>query len=528
MDAFTGENEGGARIRALHEALSRDKLVSFFATVEELAQKVSVAVTNQLKEHQIQGQPAVPSGRGWTIKPPVRSFTGRDDQLAALRAQLTDQGAATLVPMAALTGMAGIGKTQLALAYAQRYRGDYTLGWWIPAETQLGMLTALAELGPVLGLPEHLPPAELAARTRDTLGERSGWLLIFDNAPEAAAVADYLPGAGKGHVLITSRDSAWQGLADAIPVDLLSLESAVNLLVRRTGDADQQAAARLAEALGRLPLALEQAAAYAASRGVPLGRYLELFIQRRAELLALGKPLGYQGTVAATFTLALDQLRKTNLAAMQLMELCALLAPDELPLPLLLSQPQLLPEPLSTVATDSVQHGEMVGMLYQRGLLTRDVAGSARMHRLVQDVTLAYLSDADRLQRTTEAVSLLDELLPSKTWEPDTWPQCGQLLAHIQALLNHGWVDQLSRPPLGSLLTRTGNYVWARGLDERLARQMHEQALAVAQRLFEGDHPDVATGLSNLALDLRGLEDYERAREVDEQALAMRQRLAER
>lgn len=64
--------------------------------------------------------------------PPVRSFTGRDQQLAALRTQLTDQGAATLVPTTALTGMGGTGKTQLALAYAQRYRGDYTLGWWIP------------------------------------------------------------------------------------------------------------------------------------------------------------------------------------------------------------------------------------------------------------------------------------------------------------------------------------------------------------------------------------------------------------
>ena len=83
-------------------------------------------------------------------------------------------------------------------------------------------------------------------------------------------------------------------------------------------------------------MALEQAAAYAASSGCRWPRYLELFDQRRAELLALGKPLAYQGTVDATFTLALDQLRATNPAAVQLLELCALLAPDEIPLPLLL------------------------------------------------------------------------------------------------------------------------------------------------------------------------------------------------
>jgi len=171
-----------------------------------------------------------------------------------------------LVPTAALYGMGGVGKTQLALAYAQRYRADYELGWWVPAETELGLVTALADLGADLGLSAELPPAELAAGTRDALGGLSGWLLIFDNAPDPAAVAEYLPGAGGGHVLVTSRDSAWQGIADPVPVDLLPQQEAVGLLLRRSGDPDQQAAARLAEALGRLPLALEQAAAYAAHR----------------------------------------------------------------------------------------------------------------------------------------------------------------------------------------------------------------------------------------------------------------------
>jgi hypothetical protein len=113
MDSFTRENESGGRIQALREELGRDRLVSFFATADELAQKVSVAVTNQLKNEQATGQPTVPLGRGWTIPPPVRSFTGREDQLAVLRIQLTDQGTATLVPAMALTGMGGIGKTQL-------------------------------------------------------------------------------------------------------------------------------------------------------------------------------------------------------------------------------------------------------------------------------------------------------------------------------------------------------------------------------------------------------------------------------
>ena len=357
MDAFTGDGDHGARIHMLREELGRERLVSFFATNDELAQKVSIAVTKQLAASErsyrlIAGLPAVPARRVWTIPPPVRSFTGREDQLAALHTQLTGQGAATLVPTAALTGMGGVGKTQLALAYAQRYRADYQLGWWVPAETELGIVTALADLGVVLGLPADLPPAELAAGARDGLGERSEWLVIFDNAPDPAAVAEFLPGAGGGHVLVTSRNSAWQGIADPVPVDLLPLGSAVELLLRRTGDLDEQAAAQLAEALDRLPLALEQAAAYAATERLRLARYLELFKERHAELLALGRPLAYQGTVDATFTLALDQLRAANPAAGQLLELCALLAPDEIPLPLLFSEPRLLPEPLAAAVAD--------------------------------------------------------------------------------------------------------------------------------------------------------------------------------
>ena len=526
MDAITGAGEGGGRIRVLREELGREHLVSFFATIAELAQKVSVAVTNQLKDQPATGQSTVPSGRGWTIPPPVRSFTGRDDQLAALRTQLTDHGTATLVPTTALTGMGGIGKTQLALAYAQRYRGDYTIGWWIPSETQLGMLTALAELGAaVLGLPEQLPPAKLGARTRDALGDRSGWLLIFDNAPNPAAIAEYLPGAGRGHVLVTSRDSAWHGVADSVPVDLLSAEDAVELLVRRTGDRNRQAAARLAETLGRLPLALEQAAAYASSQRLSLANYLELFEERRAELLTLGRPLAYQGTVDATFTLAQERLQVTNSAAVVLLELCALLAPDEIPLSLLLSDSTLLPGPLVSAAADPLGQGELAGVLYQQGLLTRDTDDTARMHRLVQAVTVAHLPDTDRRQRIAEAVGLLDRLLPDAAWEPDRWPRYAQLLAHLRALLDHARAARLSSPAMASLLRRAGSYLWARSLDIRLAVDMHEQALAMTQRLYQGDHRDVATDLSNLAVDLAALGEHERARELDEQALAMRQRL---
>jgi hypothetical protein len=133
-------------------------------------------------------------GRLWNVPSPVRSFTGRDPQLAALRAQLTAERSAALVPATALHGIGGVGKTQLALAYAQQYREDYWLGWWVPAETQVTTTSALAQLGGELGLPTDLPPHELAARLAALLADRGGWLLIFDNATGPATLGPFLPG----------------------------------------------------------------------------------------------------------------------------------------------------------------------------------------------------------------------------------------------------------------------------------------------------------------------------------------------
>jgi hypothetical protein len=97
------------------------------------------------------------------------------------------------------------------------------------------------------------------------------WLLVFDNAPDRASVARFVPPAGPGRVLITSRNQIWPpGQAPEVPV--LDPQVAAEFLVGRTGDADQQAALELAGVLGGLPLALEQAAAYVHTTGGEPGR----------------------------------------------------------------------------------------------------------------------------------------------------------------------------------------------------------------------------------------------------------------
>jgi hypothetical protein len=193
------------------------------------------------------------------VPPRIASFTGRVAELDRLDALLMrDKPAAvtqTSVGRAAVQGMGGVGKTSLAIEYAHRYRSLYAGVCWCAAETPTGLLSALATT--------EEADVEKAAKAalRRLAEQRATWLLIYDNVTGPDHIADLLPSAG-ARVLITSRFSDWGELADEVALDVLPQDESVALLESRAGRSDAVGAATLAEALGRLPLALDHAAAY--------------------------------------------------------------------------------------------------------------------------------------------------------------------------------------------------------------------------------------------------------------------------
>ena len=140
-------------------------------------------------------------------------------------------------------------------------------------------------------------------------------------------------------------------------------------LHRRTGIDDTISLAALAEALGDLPLALEEAAAYLEETKTTAAEYLELFLKHGAELLALGEPLTTEQTVATTWQVALDRLGATP-GAQELLSLCAFLAPDDIPRAILGEHAEVLPEPLGTTVGRPLIFNQMVAALGRYSLVT--------------------------------------------------------------------------------------------------------------------------------------------------------------
>ena len=415
----------------------------------------------------------------WNVPSRNRHFTGRQGLLAAVRAglALADGGP---VAVTALHGLGGVGKTQLAIEYAHRHAADYTLVWWVDAEQTLLVGEKLATLAGPLGLPTGGAVPDTAAAVLATLARRVGWLVVFDNAEDPAALRGWLPG-GPGHVLITSRNPAWEALAAQVDVDVFDRAEAVALLTRRLPDLDAAVADALAGELGDLPLALAQAAGYLTTTRMEPASYLAKFRTRRAVLLAKGDDPLYAGTVATAWSIALERLQADAPATVQLLQLCALLAPEPIPLILFSDHPELLDGPLAEACAGThpqLDLDDVAGAALAYSLARR-TGDTIQLHRLVQAVIADQLPSERRNAWQGAVATLLEAAMPDEPHRPETWPTYAALVPHARATLG------LDRPGVVKLV----EYLDASG-DYRTARIVQEDVHTDTVERLGAEHPD--------------------------------------
>jgi tetratricopeptide (TPR) repeat protein len=441
-------------------------------------------------------------------------FVGRDRLLDRIHETLSAG------QVAAIHGLGGVGKTQLAAQYAHRRKGDYQIVWWIKAEEPATLASDYAALATALDLPEKEAREQplIVAAVRRWLEQHPGWLLIFDNARDAEEVRPYLPQGRAGHSLITSRDPNWRGVASPLEVRTLQREDATRFLLERTGQSHEAAARELADELGNLPLALEQACAYMEETGETFTCYTELFRARRLELQQEERPpAGYPDTVATTWLLSFQQAERQAPAAAELLRLCAFLAPDEIPLSMLREGADDLPEALAAALTDQLICNRTIAALRRYSLITkRD--DNISIHRLVQLVTRDQLTEDERREWAEAAGTVVNEAFPLESDDVRTWPACVKLLSHAQAIIDEGEALQIDPGAIGRLINQIGLYFMGRAQFAE-AKRAFERVLRIAEATLGPDHPAVATCANNLGLVLEELGDLSGARQCSERAL---------
>lgn len=495
----------------------------------------------------------------WGNVPPRNpNFTGRAELLNRLGERLTAGGATAVLP-AALHGMGGIGKTQMAVEYIYRHLHDYDVIWWIQATQQAQVRAGLTELAQRLHLPgsSEAHTAVPAVREALRLGQPfRRWLLVFDSAESPEAVRPFFPANGPGEILITSRNPDWAGIARPLEVAVFKREEAKELLRRRGPDIDDEEADRLAETLGDLPLAIEQAAAWRAETGMPVREYLRLFDEKVAEILDTSAPADYEVSVAAAWNVSFDELRTRNPAAHELLQVCAFFAPEPISRSLFVGVRGVSISPeLDAALRDPMQLSRTIRDINRYGLAKIDHRNDTLLlHRLVQLVLCNRMTPQRWAQMRHGAHLLLANLDPNDPVPSQQWPRYQDVLPHAYAakviecddrwvrhlVVNlmrflyywgdheeaaglarqavNVWTEKLGEADLQTLQAarNLGFYLWTLGRYAEAAR-VNQRTVELHRQVSGENSEETAIAELAVATDLKGRGDFIAALDLNEQ-----------
>ncbi|MEV6751623.1 SAV_2336 N-terminal domain-related protein [Streptomyces sp. NPDC051214] len=404
-----------------------------------------------------------------------RDFVGRGDVLERLDLELLGPRTGSASPRTVvLHGMGGVGKTALASEWAAGVARAGTLRpvWRVRADSPASIVKDISGLTRALqpSVPDFLAREGRWEWALQWLTSHTDWVLVFDGVEDPDNVRVLLSRLGaNGSVLITSRLAAgWEGTATQMELGVLSPEEAVAML-DQLGEPVAEVE-QLADELGRLPLALQQASAYLAGTDVSVEEYRALIA---AQMGRLRNPEDDSSSISVGDTLRHALRAVSTPTARRVLQTLAWYGSEDIPKGLLTGA-QLTESEIA----DALEFLVRAHLLdHQAGSATVSVHPLiARLARVWDTGDQAASSEKDTQAARQAAARCLAEAVPDDPDDPAGWPLWRALLPHIEAYADHS-------PPVdddvvfGTLLADTACFLMAQG---RL-----EQALVFLQRAAE-------------------------------------------
>ncbi len=462
-------------------------------------------------------------------------FTGQETTLTHLHRQFRADKSAASIQTQAISGLGGIGKTQLALEYAYHYRNEYKSILWANADTIDSLVSDYIALADLLGLPEYEPQNQSIAveAVKHWLSTHDQWLLILDNVNDITLACKFLPGTCRGHILLTTPAHAHGETAQGIEVQSLGSVQGTLLLLRRAKllalDAtldlartiDRNSAEEIVQVLGGLPLALDQAGAYIEETGCGLAGYLHLYRTHRAALLQRRGTLAQEHpeSVATTLSLSFEKVEQVNPTATELLRFCAFLHPDMIPEELITEGAFYISPKLQALGNDLITLDEAFEALRSYSLIRRHPdTKMLSVHRLVQVVLRDTMDENQQCQWTEQVMRTMNQVFP---WEESApWLRSQRYILHAQACVSLIEQRKIISTEAAALLEGIGNYLRERAQYTE-AEPLLQQALAISEQIQGQNSPDTAQKLNNLAVLYWHQCEYAKAESLLQRALAI-------
>ncbi|HEX9993365.1 MAG TPA: tetratricopeptide repeat protein [Acidimicrobiales bacterium] len=431
--------------------------------------------------------PHEPSRRITNLAPVPSDVVVRATVLTWLEAQ------PDAVHRVAVTGLPGLGKSTSVAAYVHRHREQYDITWWIRGSNIEGDLAALADR---LGAPGRSSPGVhgLAAQAIESLEHAAErWLLVIDDADDAASVTPFIPVGENGRVIVTSRSLVWPPEWSVHHVAPLSHTEAITLVEKTLGPltpATEPVADILHPLALRLAIGSVQRGLVAADEWAHLGRTRQT-----------GRSGNGDGSrnVSEAIHLAYEGVRRSDSTSAHLLGVLTFVGAGELELSDLSRIERFKDVDQLETALELTADLGFVMLRDRRWAAIHPLVQRALRHRLEFEARATFIGDA---------VRLMYELLPAKSRNPEEWAPYDRLWTQARGAVENvdPTLDDDVLDLAADVSARLADYAQARALFED-AKDLSERALAMAERCFGSQSAAVARRLRRHGEILRDVAD---------------------
>ncbi|KAI0861638.1 hypothetical protein F4860DRAFT_475715 [Xylaria cubensis] len=507
-------------------------------------------------------------------------FFGRESQMTTLRDSLNPREDSQSMRVVAIQGLGGVGKTQLALQYANTSLKMFDIIIWIPAETQIKIIQTLARYAAKLGLSSEESKEDdyqSVQKLRDWLNTiEDPFLLIFDNVEDADLLEQIWPASTNASIIITTRSPsvANRRTTDVVALQCFEDDTGTDVLCALAGrkpatEEDTAAAREIIHLLGGLPLAMVQVSTFIIDRNCLYEEFLTLYKKSAVKVLARSKDPGeYDYNSLTAWDMSLEKLSGD---ARILQNVLAFFDPDLILERLIVDTKAKLSDDQLQFLFDEFDFGDAVMELTRAALVTRIAPSKAlSIHRLVQLSVFKRLSKDQRIYYFDIVVQILYHDFPN-TWAArgpyqghgyKSWETCSSVLVHVNWLMSLSRDHKVAPKFLTDwveLIFRAGTYLWEKeqptlalsffeyGLDQDIdkssviaaqafrllghisldlarphtAFKAYQDALAARRRIEKPESPPIADVYDSIACSLTEIGNVDEAMEYLDRAMAI-------
>jgi tetratricopeptide (TPR) repeat protein len=478
-----------------------------------------------------------------------KNFVGREAQLKEIMYQLAPDDYERHCQRVAITGLGGIGKTQMALETAFRIRekiSDCSV-FWVSAANTTNFDSGYRQIAQQLQIPGidddkvDVKSLVVAYLGREDIGR---WLLIVDNADDlkafytrdnqsgkssetlrSQALADYLPKSKKGSILLTTRNrqiAVKHADLSVLTMREMSESESLDLLRKSLSDdtsITEGGASELLQVLTYLPLAIKQAAAYINEQQESIDGYLEICRSSDQELIQLlsedfedqGRYEGNTNPIALTWLISFRQIQQNDNLAAEYLFFMSCIAGQSIPHSLLPSLP----------TASKLKQSKAIGTLKAYAFVTSREGGKLYdIHRLVQLSVRNWLeSEGEFDRRSCEALKHVAKMLPFYTHESRN--ECALYFPHAQCILALRKFPADMTGSLADLVHKAGEYFLQTGKYSE-AENTYRQALELKRIALGDTHPSTLDNMNNLAVVYERQGKYAEAEALQKQTLKLK------